>query len=556
MIGRITRIRNHAFAAWAVCLGCWLTAAGATGATPWWLPSPEPGFEQRANQVLDAVFTLQGVTASQPLRADGGLDWAHRPASGDKEWAWMLNRHGFFLDLHHTAMQSGDPRYHAALRAHWMDWIARHPLPRRLSFSPAWRPLEAARRLMQVWIPLWFTLQHDPLWADDLAWQAAVRASLADHGHALRYYASFWGGNHLITEKTALLLLTVCFTDLPHAVAWQEHALAAVSRQILAQSYPDGSYRELSNHYQRVVLVNGRQLQRLLPHLPPSAAATWNPLASRLEAMWDYFIRSMRPDGHGPLNNAGDLEYNRGWAADMDQAFDRADWSPFLRYPTADSETKRGPPSPDLAASSVWFPWAGQLVMRSGLGPAADWARFDLGPHGTAHQHDDRLHLSVYSGGRPLLVDNGRFLYRPGPWYAYFRSPTAHNSVSGRDGTPAIPPPRAVRQPLPVSPRITASRVEATGSQALRAPLWRGQAPVIHTRTVTYVEPGRWRVVDAFVGSANQQVDIHWNFHPDVTPAEADSIVQRVSSPPHFSQSRASARPNPKSAAFTANNTT
>ena len=49
--------------------------------------------------------------------------------------------------------------------------------------------------------------------------------------------------------------------------------------------------------------------------------------------------------------------------------------------------------------------------MRDGWHERAHWAWFDAGPWGIAHQHNDKLHLSVSPFGRDVLVDTGRYNY-------------------------------------------------------------------------------------------------------------------------------------------------
>src|SRR5690606_15235854 len=96
-------------------------------------------------------------------------------------------------------------------------------------------------------------------------------------------------------------------------------------------------------------------------------------------------------------------------------------------------------------APSVVYPWAGQLVMRSGYDVDAHWAFFDIGPWGTGHQHNDKLHLSVSAFGRDLLVDGGRFAYRGSladKFRRYAVGSASHNVVlidgNGQDAGPRV----------------------------------------------------------------------------------------------------------------------
>src|SRR5690606_27109280 len=103
------------------------------------------------------------------------------------------------------------------------------PSPRRLNFSAPWRALEASRRLMNVWIPLWFALQNESELRDET--RLLILRSLWDHGEMLHRFSSFWGGNHLITEKTALVALATAFPEFNDAREWLQSGTTSVIRE-------------------------------------------------------------------------------------------------------------------------------------------------------------------------------------------------------------------------------------------------------------------------------------------------------------------------------------
>jgi hypothetical protein len=475
---------------------------------------------ERMEAALEDRFFLLEDWETVPRLESGGLDWRHRGERKDKEWAWMLNRHGLFPDLAEAYRRSGDERQRAYLNALWQDWILNSPYPDRLTFSVQWRALEVARRMLNSWVHVFY----DPNNLLDPETRLLVLSSVLEHGDALREHASFWGGNHLISEKLALLTLTFAWPEFTDSADWQAYAIERVSRQLMDQTYPDGSYKELSNHYQRVVLFNAQYFIRLMARLDPDYQGL--PVIQRIEAMWDFFARVTQPDGSGPISNASDREDNAVFIREVQAFYDRPDW---LYIGTNGRE---GVP-PDGPASRL-FPWAGQAILRNGWHDKADWVYFDAGPYGTAHQHIDRLHVSASLRGQPTLVDNGRYTYQPGPWRDYFKGPQGHN-VLLLDGKAARQAPRQVEAPLPVvfEERPEAAFVAASSAfetpGAFGIPGFGKEVP--WTRAVLLDRRGFLLVVDHVVTFSGHDLSARWHFHPDIPEALALSSLKLAHGP-------------------------
>lgn len=474
---------------------------------------------RRADEFLAGRFDPLGKRVDLLRRADGGIDWDQRGPTQDKEFAWMLNRHLFFSDLLETHAETNDPRYASAVDGVVKDWIESNPYPNRLTFSSAWRALEVARRLLDAWGP-YFDRLRDPAVLSDEALLLFL-SSIPEHADALDEHASVWGGNHLVTEKIALALAGFLWPEFSAAEHWRENGTKIAIREILEQTYPDGAHTELSNHYHRVVLQTAQHLADLMElagEAPPPE------FAARLHNMWFYFLAVARPDGWGPLNNAADAEPN---------------WALAQSTGAATAEIRRAVQS----GTSQWFPWAGHAVFRDNWTERANWAFFDVGPAGTAHAHDDGLHLSVALEGRPFLVDAGRFTYRPGPWKDYFTGPASHNVLTLHGFARRPRPPRSVA-PLP-DPQVLADGTRLTqGEQwfdAQTAPLgrtWRQRRAVIHLPGAGFV------VIDQMVGFGPVEITARWHFAPGLEREEIDSLM-RVCSPQAPERTWMIGSPNP-----------
>ena len=475
-----------------------------------------------AEDALRDTFTIQGVTARQPRTRQGGLDWRHHGPRNDKEWAWLLNRHRHFRELLVAYATTGRAEFVLVIDEQLRDWIRQNRYPGRLTFSEPWRALEVARRMLDAWPQVFEELRQSPHWSAES--RLLFLSSIPDHADALRHYASFWGGNHLVTEKTALAKLAIVWPEFRESPEWLAYAQERVELEFLRQSYPDGSYKELTNHYQRVVAWNAQRFLELLENNGHAAAPA---LRERVEAMWDYFAFVMRPNGTGPLNNAADLEYNRGVIAHLHPYFARSDWQ-YLIFHGREGERPDGLPS-------RFFPWAGQAIARGDWNADSLWAFFDLGPHGTAHQHQDRLHVSLSVGQQDFLEDSGRYTYRPGAWHDYFAGPAGHN-VLLVNGEPSLIPPREARgEPLPAVVQIEPDFDFFAGSVRFPDNPRTGIAGARQTRALLHVRNRYWIIADSVTLFGPHTITAYWNHHPDcqVTVA-SDGWVARTASGRHL----------------------
>lgn len=468
---------------------------------------------KRADDILKGrFFVIDDIYPIPVRRATSYPDYNYRGPENDKEFAWMLNRMAFLPELLIADQLQPGGRYIRRLDELWRDWILTHPYPNRLSFSAQWRALEVARRILRSWIHCFYQLRSHPDFSEET--RLLVLCSVLDHADSLREHASFWGGNHLITEKVALLGIACAFPEFAGAPEWKTYAINRVSKQLFSQSYPDGAYKELSNHYQRVILMNTLQFTRFL--MATERDPENLPVFQRIEKMWRFFALSVRPDGFGPLNNAGDREWNIGYLKEAEKVLGKRDWS-FLIDRSAET------PPPETV--SILVPYAGQAFLRKDWSMESPWVYFDAGPYGTAHQHVDRLHVSYFAMGRPILTDAGRYTYQPGKWTSWFKGPRSHN-VLLVNGEAAEQGPRSVEVPLPVVFRETAETAMASASTSFTAGNSGWTGPIQWNRSVElHKASGVLTVTDDIMTFAPVTVEAIWNFAPGITPSMASRHV-------------------------------
>ena len=468
------------------------------GKTP---PRPGTDTSKVADDIVGDVITNQGVPGKQPRRADGGWDWAYHGPENDRAWSWFVNRMGHIRNLYRAYRQTGNPAYARNLDERLRDWIVSSPYSGKKSSTPQWRGLEASIRI-QAWIPVFYGMMNDPLMADST--RLLMLASAADHAHYLRHHHAP-RGNWIAIEMDGLSKLAMAWPEFTESEEWVAYAIQNMTAQIDQQVYPDGAQKELTSHYHKVTAGRFESLsdqlrkngQKPSPHMLETAMG-----------MWNYIAYTMRPDGHGLLNNDADLDYNRKSITPRAKEFDRPDWL----YIATNGEQGKAPDSPP----SRMFPWAGHLIIRNGWDADAHWAFFDVGPYGLAHQHRDKLHLSVAAFGRDLLVDAGRYRYRS-EWQRYFVGSPSHNVILV-DGKQQEPYDTVAEKPLPegswhITPEFDYARGTFDGG-------YEGlEGTASHTRAVFYVRDRFWIVVDRVATDRPRTIQTLWHFHPDCTVA-------------------------------------
>jgi hypothetical protein len=496
-----------------------LLAYYKNGNTADWLrkPTPKRGTkkDQRADSLLDDTFTIQSVTARQPRRKDGGLNWAHLGPRRDKEWGWLLNRHGHFNVLLRAFQETGNPIYANCFDEHIRDWVSSNPYEGKRAQSPQWRVLEAALRLGYSWPQAFYGFQSRKEFTP--AGRLLMLSSIPEHvDYCRRFHAS--RGNQVLMEMYGMANAAVCWPEFKEASSWLDYAVKRMTAEITKQVYPDGVQMELTSHYHRVSLRNFQNVAdaagRAKRDLPPE-------YHKGLVRMWNYLAYSMRPDGHGVLNNDSDLDFNRQRVLNAAKRYNRNDWI-YIATNGKEGEKPEGP------ASSM-FPWAGQLVMRRSWDADAHWAFFDAGPWGLAHQHSDMLHVSVSAYGRDLLVDSGRFAYR-GKVASEFRNRYARHSRGHNviliDDCGQAPGPRQSSRPLAESQCMIRESFDFARNSFDKFGGVKGT--IRHTRAVLYARGMFWVVVDRIETDRPRKLEALWHWHPHCTVKEREGRVESV----------------------------
>jgi hypothetical protein len=270
------------------------------------------------------------------------------------------------------------------------------------------------------------------------------------------------------------------------------------------QVYPDGVQTELTSHYHNVSLFNFELFKNICDEANKELPDFFN---QTIEAMYDYIAHAVRPDGFRALNNDGDRGSDREYILRAAEAFGNPEWQYIATNGKSGTRPRNGP--------SYFFPWAGQLISRSGYDGDAHWSFFDIGPWGSGHQHNDKLHLSISAYGRDLLVDAGRFAYTgetAEKFRPYARSTAGHNLIL-IDGKGQAPGPTHASEPINDQHYVITEDFDFANHSFNDFIDLEGDAQ--HIRSLFYVRGEFWVVVDRIITDRPRQIDGLWHWHPD-----------------------------------------
>ncbi|PHN04638.1 heparinase [Flavilitoribacter nigricans DSM 23189 = NBRC 102662] len=452
-----------------------------------------------ADTLSQGIFTFYTQRDEVPRLPDGRLDWTFEGPADDIEWAWALNRHIFMRSLLDAYSETGNDRYATALDQYIKDWVVSSlPYPGVKSSTAMWRGLEVSFRV-KSWAAVFYGLINSEAFTD--ATRILLLTSFPEHAHYLRQFHA--QGNWLTMELSALARGATAWPEFKKSGEWLEYSRETMTESLLEQIYPDGVQTELTAHYHRVALLNFDLFRKIFQE---AGAALPEVYTEKIEQMWNYLAYSLRPSGTNPLNNDSDLRNYQAAISEAADDFDRPDW----KYIATNGKEGRAP-----QRTSVLFPYAGQAVFRSAYDATAHWTFFDIGPWGSGHQHNDKLHLSISAYGRDLLVDGGRFAYRGAfadKFRPYARSSASHNLVL-IDGQGQGPGPRETEEALTEDHFKTTDSFDYAWGDFDQFEKIEGQAG--HTRAVTYVRDQFWVVVDKIDTDRPREVKTLWHWHPD-----------------------------------------
>jgi Heparinase II/III-like protein/Heparinase II/III N-terminus len=451
-----------------------------------------------AEEVSAGLFTFAGVTR----RLGTEPDWLGAELPPDEEWRIELGKFYYGRDLAHAFAQTGEARFLSAWERLVGSWIAQVP--------SGWDTSDVAARRIQNWIYAWREFASARAFAS-LApgFTERLAASIAEQAAHVRATLTP-ERNHRTLELYALFLVPLALPELDPDWELLTFAADQLERALSAEFRPDGVHRESSTHYHLIALrsfVGAREnARRFGLRFSPEFDAG-------LERACEFALHCTRPDGAIPALSDADTGRYHDVLALAGELLGRPD----LVY--ACSHGARGTRPSRRHAS---FHAGGYHVQRSGWGEGTTpyeqerFLIFDCGPLGDGgHGHYDLLNVEIAAGGRPLVVDPGRYTYsEESPnLRRWFKGTSAHNTVcvDGLDQTPY----RRGRPEGPVAEGRLLGRLTRPGLDLLageaRSPVYEA----IHRRVIAFVTDRFWIIEDRLGGERAHRYDLRFHLGPE-----------------------------------------
>jgi hypothetical protein len=458
----------------------------------------------RDRAVADAAVAGRFTECGRTLALGVEPDWLGADLPADEEWRLAWTKFYVGLDLAHAFAETGDARYVDAWTRLVRSWIAQVPNDRDSA--------DVTARRITNWIYAWAAFAGA---GAELA-PATQRALLASvRGQAAHVRRNLTAErNHRTLELYALYLTGLALPEADPGGRLLAFATAELARNLEQEFRPDGTHRESSTHYHAVALrsfVAARDNARRAGIDFPTR------FDERLTRACEFLLHVHRPDGAIPALSDSDTA---GYGALLDLAGRLLGRDDF-RYAASRGAAGRPP-----RERNVSFPDGGYHVQRSGWGEASTPLReerflvFDCGPLGDGgHGHYDLLAIEAAAGGRPLLVDPGRYTYSEDGenLRRWFKGTAAHNTVcvDGRDQTP-------YRRGKPKGAVATGRLVERLRAPGLDVLVGEAESPcyeALHRRRVVFVADRYWVVEDVLAGAGRHRYDLRWHL-----PADAGDV--------------------------------
>ncbi|WP_083484999.1 alginate lyase family protein [Paenibacillus ihumii] len=490
-----------------------------------------------ADEVVGQTFLFQfpwDMERTQvPVTFEEAIDWHYIPDI-DPEWAYMLNRHRYWVALGQAYAMTGDDKYAAAFCRQLEAWIDSNPVPEApTGDNLAWRTIEAGLRGSN-WIKtlryVWDCPQLTP------ALLAKLLASLAEHAQYLAAAFTSWKkiSNWGVLETSGLLQIALFFPEFAAAGQWRSLAEQRLKETAQIQVMADGIHWEQSPTYHHEVMscyldcIYFAEINRLKLDEGFCGKVCEMALASLYWAKPNHrqpmFGDSDDNDVRSLLTFAAALfkDETLRFGANLRMDYDSA-W--LLGIEGIRSYDRLASAEPQEVSHG--FIHSGHYVMRSGWSERDLYMYFHCGPLGGGHGHADLLHIDLYAYGKEFLTDLGRYNYSDHtPLRKALKESAAHNTttVDGLGFTEIADTWSYHRIAGPLGSkwisRPAYDYVEGSHDGYLQL-----DDPVLADRRIIFIKPYYWLLVDRFRSKDAHVFRQHFHFVPGVIDLEEGSLV-------------------------------
>ncbi|MBR5078601.1 MAG: alginate lyase family protein [Victivallales bacterium] len=450
-------------------------------------PTPEERKPQYNTHPADEIVAHRLTSCEFTHQFGERIEWLINPTPLKyNEWTWQLNRHPFWNTLVDAYWQTGDEKYGKEFVNQMRGWVEDCLVPEAGSGNApysAWRTITTGIRTFGPWPNCFFRMLGSPVFDDD----SIVLMVKSFYEHARHLRANPTRNNWLAMEMNGLFHIAVLFPEFKESQEWRDYAIGRIYKELDLQVYPDGAQKELAPGYHGVSLGNFLGLYNIGKLNNVKMPEDY---CQRLERMYQYYMNIRMPDGRCPALNDSLWGQTAGVLTNGQRLFpNRTDFLYAATY---------GAQGTAPSFTSVWMPYAGWAVMRTGWDTDAMYMHVDVGPFGAGHQHEDKLSIIAAAYGRKILTEGACYAYDVSQYRRYTLAAAAHNIVNV-DGKPQHRRGKAeynvVEEPLQnrwrsddVVDFIEGRYDEGFGDN--------NDKTVTHYRAVLFVKPQYWLVFD------------------------------------------------------------
>ena len=380
--------------------------------------STDSGSIEKANDLLAGRVDIPRY---RPYLIKGPITWAEDPYQAVY---WRLNFYSLrpTLNLLYAYRTTGNIAYAKRLVAIDNSFFSAE------STSPyAWEDDHAVAFRAMILSDTWWKLRQGHVLSESESKRFLQQiqlsgAFLADRNHYQPQH------NHGINEAAALMQIAVDFPNLPGSRAWLSTSTLRLNTSVNSLVDHDGILVENSPFYQFYTMD---KLWQILSWSKEAGVSLGPDFESQVHKMINYATYILQPNSSVPLLGAS-IEttiHDHGTFAAM------AATDPYFEYVLTHGAKGSKPPK-----TSIFFPTAGQALLRSGWGGPSKFTKqsfltFNVGPYRTTHSNLDSLAITLFGDGTDLLPGAGLDTYTPGVMRDYFHGTASHDTVivDGRD---------------------------------------------------------------------------------------------------------------------------
>ncbi len=211
--------------------------------------------------------------------------------------------------------------------------------------------------------------------------------------------------NQQVLAIQALLKASAALEDFQDVDTWRQFALAKAQEYVTAGNYlADGSDQEQSFNYNAGLIDSAQQMIDLIDEIFPDdeqAQAIVDKLSEAKLYRTRFLEQLKSPIGSTPATGTSSMTVPTDYSAVSYANFD-----------------------------SIYFPYGGYTVLRSGWDRLARYLFFKSSRIGYGHYVEDGLHLTLCAYGKNLLIAGGPNSYSGEPADVYYRSSFSRNTIA------------------------------------------------------------------------------------------------------------------------------